>query len=76
MVTKEELDQLIVSSENDRIEKTISTNDATKFGEAISSFCSDFPNHNKTGYLIVGVNDDGSRCGLPNDEKYLNTPRL
>ncbi|MBK6332043.1 MAG: putative DNA binding domain-containing protein [Bacteroidetes bacterium] len=56
--------------EQDRVEKTISTNDANKFGEAICSFCNDFPGHKKPGYLIVGVNDDGSRCGLPKDEKY------
>lgn len=73
MISKEELDNLLTDVEQDRVEKTISTNDATKFGEAICSFCNDFPAHKKPGYLIVGVNDDGSRCGLPKDEKTLQT---
>ncbi len=73
MITRIELDKLLLGNEQDRVEKTVSTNDATKFGEAICSFCNDFPAHNKPGYLIVGVNDDGSRCGLPNDEKFLQT---
>lgn len=73
MITREELDAIIADVEHDRVEKTISTNDAAKFGEAICSFCNDFPAHNKPGYLIVGVNNDGSRCGLPKDEKILQT---
>lgn len=34
MISKEELDKLIIGIEQDRIEKTISTNDPNKFGEA------------------------------------------
>lgn len=73
MIAKQELDKLLANTEQDSVEKTISTNDATKFGEAICSFCNDFPAHNKPGYLIVGVNDDGSRCGLARDERILQT---
>lgn len=73
MISKVELDKLLVELEQDRVEKTISTNDADKFGEAICSFCNDFPAHKKPGYLIVGVYDNGSRCGLPKNEKILQT---
>lgn len=73
MITKEELDILLNEIEQDRVEKTVSINDATKFGEALCSFCNDFPAHNKPGYLIVGVNDDGSRSGLRKDEQILQT---
>ncbi|WP_158860225.1 ATP-binding protein [Lunatibacter salilacus] len=73
MITKDELDKLLIEIEKDRVEKTISTNDANKFGEAICSFCNDFPGHNKPGYLIVGVDDDGSRCGLKSEERILQT---
>lgn len=38
MITKDELDKLLIEIEKDRVEKTISTNDANKFGEAICSF--------------------------------------
>jgi len=73
MITKEELDNLLPELEQDRIEKTISRNDAEKFGEAICSFANDLANHKQPGYLIVGVHDDGSRAGMEIDEKQLQT---
>ena len=73
MITKEELDNLLPQLEQDRVEKTISKNDADKFGEAICSFANDLANHKQPGYLIVGVNDDGSRAGMPIDEQQLQT---
>ena len=39
--------------------------------EAICAFSNDFPNHQKPGYLIIGVNSDGSRSGLKVDEEPL-----
>jgi ATP-dependent DNA helicase RecG len=73
MITKDELDALLPQLEQDRVEKTISENDAEKFGEAICSFANDLPNHKQAGYLIVGVRDDGTRSGLKIDEKQLQT---
>ncbi len=73
MVTKEELDKLIVARENDRVEKTISVTNKDKFGEALCAFANDFPNHQKPGYLIVGVNDEGNKTGLEADEQILQT---
>jgi ATP-dependent DNA helicase RecG len=73
MITKEELDKLLPQLEQDRVEKTISRNDADKFGEAICSFANDLPNHVQPGYLLVGVNDDGSRAGMSIDEQQLQT---
>jgi|GEM_PF-1413207 len=61
MITKEELDVLITEIEQDRVEKTKSVANTDKFGEALCAFANDFPNHQKQGYLIVGVNGDGSR---------------
>lgn len=55
------------------MEKTISRNDADKFGEAICSFANDLPNHVQPGYLLVGVNDDGSRAGMSIDDQQLQT---
>jgi len=71
MITRPELDDLLVKIETDRVEKTISTKDAGKFGEAICSFSNDMPNHQKPGYLLVGVHDDGSRSGLEVDDTLL-----
>jgi ATP-dependent DNA helicase RecG len=73
MITKDELDKLIIGLEEDNVEKTVSVTNTDKFGEAICAFFNDFANHQKQGYLIVGVNDDGSRCGLPKSEKILQT---
>jgi ATP-dependent DNA helicase RecG len=71
MITQEELDRLLPQLENDRVEKTISRNDPEKFGEAICSFANDLPNHCQPGYLIIGVNDDGSQSGMTVDEQQL-----
>lgn len=73
MITQKELDKLLIDIEADRIEKTISTNDANKFGEAICSFSNDFPAHGLPGYLIIGVKDDGSKAGLTVDDRNLQT---
>lgn len=71
MITIEELNKLLPQLEQDRVEKTISRNDPEKFGEAICSFANDLPNHKQPGYLLVGVNDDGSRAGMKIDEQQL-----
>lgn len=73
MITREELDEMLVNLEEDRIEKTISVSKVEKFGEALCAFANDFPNHQKPGYLIVGVHNDGSRSGLAKDEQILQT---
>jgi ATP-dependent DNA helicase RecG len=73
MITKEELEQLLPQLEQDRIEKTISVNDANKFGEAICAFANDLANHNQPGYLIIGVHDDGSKAGMTITEQNLQT---
>lgn len=73
MITKEELEQLLPQLEQDRIEKTISVNDANKFGEAICAFANDLANHNLPAYLIVGVNDDGKKAGMAITEQNLQT---
>lgn len=48
--------------ESDWIERTRSTAD-DKLGQAICAFSNDFPNHKHPGYLLLGVNDDGSLSG-------------
>jgi ATP-dependent DNA helicase RecG len=71
MIPQEEIDKLVSQLEQDRVEKTISRTDTDKFGEAICSFANDLPNHNLPGYLLVGVNDNGSRSGMSVNEKLL-----
>lgn len=54
--------ELISDMESDWIERTRSTAD-DKLGQAICAFSNDFPNHKHSGYLLLGVNDDGTLSG-------------
>jgi ATP-dependent DNA helicase RecG len=71
MISQEELDKLLVDTETARIEKTISKNNADKFGEAICSFCNDMPNYQKPGYLIIGAHNNGELNGTRVDEQLM-----
>ncbi len=72
MISENELLKLMVDLESDRVERTISTNDTTKFREAICAFSNDFPDHRLPGYLLVGVEDKtGRACGLKASDKLL-----
>jgi ATP-dependent DNA helicase RecG len=66
MLSKEELVALLnnPNAEQDRIEFTVTTKDTDKFSEAICAFANDFPNHKKAGYLLIGVDKNGSLAGL------------
>lgn len=64
MITKEELRELLHSTETYRVERTTSTGDMDKFQEAICAFSNDLPNSRKNGYLILGANDNGALSGL------------
>lgn len=57
MITKEEIRALLLDLESDRVERTISTTNTDKFGQAICAFANDLPNNRKAGYLFLGVND-------------------
>lgn len=71
MITKEELQQLLMSTETFRVERTVSTNNMDKFCEAICAFSNDIPDSRQNGYLILGANDDGSLSGLKVDDALL-----
>lgn len=57
MITPEKIRKLLSDIESDRIERTISTNNTDKFGQAICAFANDLPNHNLPGFLIIGADD-------------------
>lgn len=59
MIDKDEIQKMLLDLENDRVERTVSTTNTDKFGQAICAFANDLPNHGKPGYLILGVDDDG-----------------
>ena len=64
MITKDEIQELLHSTETYRVERTTSTGGMDKFQEAICAFANDLPNSRKNGYLILGANDDGTMSGL------------
>jgi len=59
MLNQEQLAEILSSTETDRIERTVSTERAVKFREAICAFSNDMPGYGKPGYLLIGVQDDG-----------------
>jgi ATP-dependent DNA helicase RecG len=73
MITQDQLTEMLTALEAARIEKTISITDADKFGEAICSFSNDMPGNLLPGYLLIGVNDNGTLNGTKVDEHLLQT---
>lgn len=71
MNTRESIQQLLLSQENDRIERTISVSNTDKFSEAVCAFANDLPNNKQPGYLLIGVKDDGSLSGLKVTDELL-----
>lgn len=71
MLSQEELKGLLNSLELDRVERTRSTSNTDKFCQAICAFANDFPDHRQSGYLLVGVDDDGSPSGIEVTDKLL-----
>lgn len=71
MLKDSELLRLIEARESDRVERTVSTANTDKFGEAVCAFANDFPNHKQPGYLIIGVHDDGRVSGLTVTDRLL-----
>lgn len=70
-MNKKTVRDLIRSTESYRIEKTISTTNKDKFCEAICAFANDLPGSGKPGYLLIGVNDDGSLNGMRATDELL-----
>ena len=66
MISKDEIQELLHSTETYRVERTTSTSDMDKFQEAICAFANDLPNSRKNGYLILGAYDNGGNVGGKN----------
>ena len=71
MITKDEIQELLHSTETYRVERTTSTGDMDKFQEAICAFANDLPNSRKNGYLILGAYDNGELSGLKVTDELL-----
>jgi ATP-dependent DNA helicase RecG len=71
MLTDAQLAELLSDLESDRVERTISVSDTDKYCQAICAFANDLPNHRQTGYLLIGVKDNGSLSGLQVSDQLL-----
>jgi ATP-dependent DNA helicase RecG len=71
VLTRDQLRERARNLEADNVERTRSTIDTDKFGEAICAFANDLPDRRETGILIIGVNDDGSCGGIAITDQLL-----
>ena len=71
MISKEEINALLRSTEDYRVERTVSTTNMDKFCEAICAFSNDLPDSRQKGYLLIGAHDDGRLSGLKVDDALL-----
>lgn len=71
MLNKEDIRALLHDLESDRIERTVSTTNTDKFGQAICAFANDLPGHHQSGYLILGADDDGRVRGVNVTDELL-----
>lgn len=69
-MTEEQVKILIKDLESDRIERTISFRE-DKLGPAVCALSNDFPNHRQSGYVLLGVDDDGSVKGITIGDEEL-----
>ena len=70
-MTTDEIRALLNDLESDRVERTISTTNTDKFGQAICAFANDLPDHRMLGYLFLGVTDAGEVKGLNVTDELL-----
>lgn len=63
MITKDEIQELLHSTETYRVERTTSTGDMDKFQEAIFAFANDLSGSHIKGYLILRAYDNGGNVG-------------
>lgn len=72
MITEEKVKELLADLESDLIERTISVKE-NKLGPAVCALSNDFPNHKQPGYILLGVNDDGTLAGMKWTDDELQT---
>lgn len=70
VITKERVIELLSDMESDLIERTTSVKE-DKLGPTVCALANDFPNHKKSGYILLGVKDDGKMAGMKWGDKEL-----
>ncbi|MCS6974701.1 MAG: putative DNA binding domain-containing protein [Cyclobacteriaceae bacterium] len=62
-MTKDKVLALLQDLESDTIERTTSIRE-DKLGPVICAFANDYANRKRSGYILLGVNDNGSLAGM------------
>lgn len=73
MLGIDELEQMLLDLESDRVERKESLADRDRIRQAICAFANDLPGHRSPGYIFVGVNDRGGPTGLEITDELLRT---
>jgi ATP-dependent DNA helicase RecG len=74
---RDEIIRLAFALESDRTERKSSISDKEEIKKAICAFSNDLPNHNKPGYIFVGLSDKLQFSGLEiTDELLLNLSNI
>nr|MCU0376323.1 putative DNA binding domain-containing protein [Chitinophagaceae bacterium] len=69
-MTEEQVRILIRDLESDRVERTVSTKE-DKLGPAVCAFSNDFANHRESGFILLGVKDNGEVAGIKISDEDL-----
>ena len=72
-MTEQELRKLISAFESEHVERTRAFDKSDKIGQAVCAFANDISGNGETGYLFLGVEDDGTISGRRiDDEKWAS----
>ena len=72
-LTKNEIRSLLNDIENERVERTLSSDNTRKMSEAICSFANDIRNTKKPGYFLIGADDAGNLDGQKFTDEQLRS---
>lgn len=70
MITEAKVKELIADMESDWIERTTSIRE-DKLGPVICAYSNDYPNHKHSGYILLGVKDDGTLANMTWTDEHL-----
>jgi ATP-dependent DNA helicase RecG len=72
-LNKKKVKLMLRDLESEKIERTTSVNDTDKFARTICAFSNDLYNSGKNGYLLIGVDDNGTLAGLKAIDRQLQS---
>ena len=72
-MTEDKLRSLMTDLESESVERTRAFDKADKMGQAICAFASDLSGSGEPGYLLLGVENDGTVSGKRIDDEHLTS---